>query len=135
MRATFGRASTMAASSDRDDDRDANSAVASLRRHGDVMRGVRPGELVFERKSGGAGDARRRHGRQRDRRDAHLRSGEHDLDPVRAGPRGRTMPALAHASAGGIEQRPGVGTVRRGRGGEQDAQHRHDGDPGARASP
>jgi hypothetical protein len=125
----------MAASSDRGRDRDANSAVGALRRHGDVVRGVRSGELVFERESGGAGDARGRHGRQCDRRDAHLRSGEHNLGPVRGGPGGGTIPAHAQASAGGIEQHPGVGTVRRGRGGEQDAQHRHDGDPGARPSP
>ena len=91
IRATLGQRRRCAEAATRDD-RDANAPVASLRRHRDVMRGVGAGELVLERKCRGAGDARGRHRRQCDRRDAHLRGGEHDLDPVRGGPCGRDDP-------------------------------------------
>ena len=107
-------------------DRDANAAVASLRRHRDVMRGVRG------RRAGLRAQTPRR------RRRAMAGIGGNATLAMRtceaasttsirsaAGHAAGRSTALAHASAGGIEERPSFRAIRRGRGGEQNAQHRH----------
>ena len=113
IRLTSGQSSTISATSASGHDGDAHAPIASLRRDRDMMGRVGTGELVLEREAGGAGDARRGHRRQHDARDAHLRRGEHDFDPVGARPRGSAVPSLLHAVAGGIEERPRLRAIRR----------------------
>ena len=117
---------TMAASSDR-------AAIATRTRPSgacaddrDVMRVVGSGELVFEREAA-----------RRPRRATRGSGGSATLamrtcdaaSTTSTGPPAATRPerspAGAHAGAGGIEERPGLRAIRRGRRGEQNAQHRH----------
>ncbi len=106
-------------------DGDAHATIGSLRRDGDVMRGVRGRRAGLRariprrpRRATPASAARRRSRCAPETRRAR----------PRAGPRPATRLADRGPSArssGGIEERPGLRAIRRGRRVEQDAQHGH----------
>jgi hypothetical protein len=100
------------------------SSAGLLRRHREMLRILRSGQLIIDRKAAAAANARRGQ-RGSDTCDSHLRRCEHGLDTVLRRARRPAIATRAHAWIRTTRTAPSLRTVARRRRVDQHAQRRH----------